>query len=54
MGGLRVFVRIRISGISFHRLAFFAIKGNPAKPNTDKRLSVEDARCENPENPIIP
>ena len=51
---MRVFVRIRIYGISgiyrisirLAQLALFAITENPAKPNTDKRLPLEDAPVE--------
>ena len=59
---MRVFVRIRIFRIggiyriSLVRLALFGITGNPAKPNTDKRLQIKDEPVEscksyNPVNP---
>ena len=59
--GLRsVFVRIRIYRIGWiFRIPplpnpRFRITENPAKRNIDKRSPVEDARGENPENPLIP
>ena len=53
-----VFVRIRIYRIGWiFRISLspnprFRITENPANRNMDKRLPVEDARGENPENPI--
>ena len=59
-GRLRAgFVRIRIfrikgfSGLRFRLARSFAIIGNPANPNMNKRLPNKDARRENPENPLI-
>ena len=34
------------SGFHFARLAFFAITGNPANTNTNKRLPVKDEMVE--------
>ena len=50
---IRIYRIVGIFRISLLPARAFAAIGHPAKRNSDKRLPIENARRENPENPII-